>query len=98
MEIRITEQHLTTGADGELWHGYVMAILRYLDNEFLVEPVKIELLGACQSPPNNPRLSGLIKAFHELGCQGYYFFVETPWGKLQYCTEQDTPVSLITQV
>jgi len=82
MEIRITEQHITTGSDGELWNGYIMAI--WAGDEF-VEPVRIKLDSNCNRE-------------HESKCEGYNYFIETPWGKLKYCTEQDTPVSLITTV
>ena len=86
MEIRITEQHLTAGPDGELWRGYVMAIWENNHIEF-VEPVRIDLESNCKG--------------HELGCEGYNYFIETPWGKLRYCTEgtySQFPISLITQI
>ena len=88
MEIRITEQHLTSGSDGEFYDGYVMVIW---ENNHIedVEPVRIDLGSNC-----NIRV-------HELGCKGYNYFIDTPWGRLRYCTEgtySQFPIGLITQV
>ena len=79
MEIRITETHLTTGSDGELWDGYVMAVWENNHIEF-VEPVRLELDHNCDE---------------HFGCDGYNFHIQTPWGKLKYCTEGEYPVALI---
>jgi hypothetical protein len=87
MEIRITEQHITSGADGELWDGYVMAIWENNHIEF-VEPVRIELESNCDKE-------------HEPNCEGYNYFINTPWGKLTYCTEgtySQFPISLTTTI
>jgi hypothetical protein len=87
MEIRITEQHITSGAEGELWDGYVMAIWENNHIES-VEPVRIELESNCNRG-------------HDSKCEGYNYFINTPWGKLRYCTEgtySQYPIALITQV
>jgi len=87
MKIRITEQHVTADGDGELWDGYIMAIWEDNHIEF-VEPARIELESNCNRE-------------HESKCEGYNYFIETPWGKLKYCTEgtySRFPISLTTQI